>query len=121
MTATSPSTGQSSTTGPTPTPGPWTVELVGQDDLYGRVYISGHITSPLHTYCGNDRGRKDSITSPDSMTRADAYLIAAAPELLAALDRFLGDECECGQEGVLVPCAYCQGWAAVAKAKGGAS
>ena len=69
----------------THTPGPWTVEEIGQDDIYGHVYISGHITSPLHTYCGNTSARTDSIAAPDSMTRADAYLIAAAPDLLAAL------------------------------------
>ncbi len=59
------------------TPGPWKVEEVDG-------YITGHITAEAHTYCGNTVGRKDSVTAPDSMTRADAYLIAAAPDLLAA-------------------------------------
>jgi hypothetical protein len=69
------------------TPGPWAVEMIGQDDLYGHVYISGHVTSPLHTYCGNTVGRRDSIAAPDSMTWADAHLIAAAPLLLEALQK----------------------------------
>ncbi len=65
------------------TPGPWTVETQPSDT--GLDYITGHITSPLHTYCGNRVERADSITAPSSMTRADARLIAAAPDLLAAL------------------------------------
>lgn len=67
------------------TPAPWTVEIQ-ESDACESGYITGHITSPLHTYCGNTRGRRDSIADPASMTWADAHLIAAAPDLLAALE-----------------------------------
>jgi hypothetical protein len=65
------------------TPGPWTVETQPSDS--GGSYITGHITSPRHTYAGNRVSRRDSITDPNTMTRNDAYLIAAAPDMLAAL------------------------------------
>jgi len=65
------------------TPGPWHVEKMPSDAA--SEYITGHITSPLHTYCGNTVGRTDSITDASSMTWADAHLIAAAPDLLDAV------------------------------------
>ena len=66
------------------TPGPWTVEIQRSDTVESG-YITGHITSPLHTYCGNTKERRDSITAPGSMTWSDAHLIAAAPDLKDAL------------------------------------
>lgn len=71
-----------------PTPGPWTVETIPSDS--GGHYITGHITSPLHTYAGNTspRTRPESITSPDTMTKADAYQMAASPEMREACELF---------------------------------
>lgn len=43
------------------TQGDWELEIAD-------CYITGHIISPNHTYCGNKIARKDSITAPDSMT-----------------------------------------------------
>lgn len=72
------------------TPGPWTVETQPSDS--GGTYITGHVTSPLHTYAGNRARftRPESITSPDTMTKADAHLIAAAPEMYEALKHAIG-------------------------------
>ena len=63
--------------------------------------------------------------------KADAYLIASAPELLAALERLmdLDDHCDYADEPhpevcpgdppeVDGPCHWCQARAAIAKAKG---
>ena len=67
------------------TPGPWEVEFndVGES---GIRWITGHVTAKAHKYCGNSGpgARPDSVTHVSSMTAADAHLIAAAPDLLAA-------------------------------------
>lgn len=89
------------------TPGPW--EVIGNPP----TEIGAMMDTPDAIVVADTRLMHGT---PTPRQLADARLIAAAPDLLAALDRFLGDECECGQEGVLVPCAYCQGWAAIAKA-----
>lgn len=83
-------------------PGPWSVE-----DRDG--YITGHITAKEHTYCGNKRERRDSVTAPASMTHADAAFIAAArsdvPFLLGEVDRLSGqvravrELCDCWETG----------------------
>ena len=63
------------------TPGPWEVETLDG-------YITGHVISPNKNWAGNSapQTRRDSITGVDSMTAADARLIAAAPCTLAALE-----------------------------------
>lgn len=72
------------TKAPAFTPGPWIVETQPSDA--GGEYITGHVISPRHTYAGNKVSRRDSITDPNSMTRADAHLIAAAPDLYRSGD-----------------------------------
>lgn len=56
------------------------------------------------------------IQGGEDVSEQVARLLAAAPDLLNALDRFLGDVCECDAAGVTRPCAYCEGWAAYRKA-----
>lgn len=66
------------------TPEPWAVEWYDG-------YITGHVTSPHHDYCGNLVQRRDSVTAEPSMTAKDAAFIAAArtdiPALLAEVTR----------------------------------
>ena len=38
-------------------------------------------------------------------------------DLHHALDRFLGDECECDVPGAIGPCAYCEGWPIAERAR----
>lgn len=64
------------------TPGPWQVE-------YADGYITGHITSPQHSYAGNTASRTDSIFDENSLTADDAeFVIAlrnALPSIVTAL------------------------------------
>jgi hypothetical protein len=48
---------------------------------------------------------------------SNQQLLAAAPDLLAALEGFIDEDCYC-IEGVAHKCIYCVGHAAIAKAKG---
>ena len=89
------------------TPGPWTVndgEIVGGGFVLGMVY--GAI----------------SDVGSDHECHANARLIAAAPDLLAALKAMMDvqdstDDCWC-DDGVR-PCEACQCRAAIAKVEGG--
>lgn len=71
------------------TKGPWINETQPSDT--GGEYATGHVVSRHHTYAGNSapRTRRNSVTSPDTMTFADGEFIAHArtdiPLLLAAL------------------------------------
>ncbi len=62
------------------TPEPW--ESEERDG-----YITGHVTSKKHEYCGNTVARKDSVTDPSSMTADDSIFIAKSRTLLPAANR----------------------------------
>lgn len=93
------------------TPGPWTYkeitsdlggEVVSNDGQIARVWWVRHPSgTPVPT---NENGQ----------------LIAAAPDLLAALKDFYDEECHCAEEPVpkTTPCVQCVAGAAIAKAEG---
>lgn len=85
-----------------PTPGPWSV------DVHKNIVASGGLVAFPGIRAGFNQ-------------EANARLIAAAPELLAALQRILAHPnfrpCECGASN----CATTEARAAIAKATGGAS
>jgi hypothetical protein len=98
-----------------PTPGPWEHEPSTYDDLesYG-------------VWCGDGIGLVCTVYSglePAGSSEANARLIAAAPDLLAACEamfvHFPGCACDFGPIGG-PKCFPCKVRAAVAKAKGGA-
>ena len=85
------------------TAGPWCVhsgarglEIHPADDEHGENPIADVLTS-----------------------EADARVLAAAPELLAALEKILNDCPEAGENAVLSVDGYNKACAAIAKAKGG--
>lgn len=92
------------------TPGPWTIAYETED---GEIY--------------DDGVRIDSPEGPVAFNVIDysAHLIAAAPELLAALKQFLGPAgpngwpCYCGEPDMETDyCDYCAARTAIAKAEG---
>lgn len=99
------------------TPGPWTV--VPDPDEEGRLL---EISAPCHehpdcakTIVFGSRSSLRSSTGPNTM--ANAYLIAAAPDLLAALRAILTDSPETGFTGLTLENARAA-HAAIAKAEG---
>lgn len=66
------------------TPGPWNINW-GDGNVVTKVFADGVI---IGTVAG-DAARDDKGTFSDPKTRANARLIAAAPELLAALQDIL--------------------------------
>ena len=98
------------------TPGPWTLESVGSA-----------------FYVASDNGRPDAVNTDiakvyradtaDEEALADATLIAAAPDLLAALRLALAqiedlDACTDAEECSLQPDTMQAIWGAIAKAEG---
>ena len=84
-----------------PTPGPWetSVNDEGQWDV-----------------CAEGGGDMVADLSASEHGEADARLIAAAPDLLAALKAMFADACDCGPD---VHCRSCElGLRAIAKAEG---
>lgn len=57
------------------TQGKWNIETIPSDG--GGDYITGNITSPLHTYRGNSSSRGDVVCGGDTVTNRDAAFIAA--------------------------------------------
>jgi hypothetical protein len=100
------------------TPGPWRVKGSGRG-LILRIFSGDHddldteIATVFRSYC------------VDYDYEANARLMAAAPELLAALKRYLDNHCaNADAEGVgaLCECRFCLDTrAAIAKAEGGRS
>lgn len=82
----------------TPTPGPWTVGKINVADLDGfklsRLPISGGGYAIAAVWAGDAR-RRGPIMGLQEMHKANAHLIAAAPDMLAALheaaDYFAGE------------------------------
>lgn len=62
------------------TKGPWRHETHEGGQFGERTYSSGHVVADAHTYAGNSspRTRRESVTSPDTMTFADGEFIAHA-------------------------------------------
>jgi hypothetical protein len=91
------------------TPGPWRVEAVDAEGtlVYHRVMSAGYRVAGVYTIRG---GRGLSREESD----ANAHLIAAAPEMLAALEGILN----IGHTPDTWEVAHRIGRAAIAKAKG---
>ena len=97
------------------TPGPWSVDVLMHSDPNGDDYpseVEVGSDSGLHI-CGHDLGYNDDV---DVAIIANAHLIAAAPDLYAALDAL------CDREGDddldAVRAKWAAGRAALAKARG---
>ena len=95
------------------TPGPWTpIEQVTREPGEVRTWWE------VHAFASNGIGSKHVAHIP---SEADARLIAAAPDLLAALEDLVGYCDNCGGTGMVGdnPCRWCSpARAAIAKAKG---
>lgn len=84
------------------TPGPW---LVLRDPEVGGPLVATE-----------DVAIADVMEMEGGMSEANARLIAAAPDLLAALKAMFADACDCGPD---VHCRACElGLRAIAKAEG---
>jgi hypothetical protein len=95
------------------TPGPWAVDA----DAYPIFIYSESETWPLIDELGNEEGCKGAFIANTGDNKANARLIAAAPELLEALKDMLDgheDACTGYGEG-----AADKARAAIAKATGG--
>lgn len=104
------------------TPGPWNVDMweYPQDDR--RELVIQTATNRL-AVLDWDQGQDNPYTIADNEARANARLIAAAPELLAALE-YLTDLAAGPPGGVTIDqkrAAMDRARAAIAKAKGGAA
>lgn len=109
------------------TPGPW---FIDEDTLTIRSNAweasnqmgdyRGCIVADLKPALGATDQDDLSICRPHARaeTDANARLIAAAPELLAACERIVKGECTCADGGKGFVCDVCEAKAAVAKAKG---
>ena len=113
------------------TPGPLIAFGIMVSDAAERVGGWRCIQRQVETPRGRKIGDGRSIALIEG--EDDAKLFAAAPELLAALERMVDDcgfivfaqECECGENGNGFddkgrPCEHIQAARAIAKAKGGA-
>jgi hypothetical protein len=95
------------------TPGPWTIEQESGNEGEAEVIVSDKRTICWTADTWSDAEGEASITEED---RANGRLIAAAPELLAAL-KALVDAQVCRDDGK--DCAICEdAYAAIAKAEG---
>ena len=93
------------------TPGPWSITRTGFPDTYGpgtKKDIGPSVDELVCVTAGNDNGEKDM---------ANAYLIAAAPELLESLQRILEQVVETGTVNAI---EGERARATINKAKGGA-
>lgn len=95
------------------TPGPWSIGYYGDGD---GIFIAGTYGGPDPTYICSVRPDLRS-----SQSESNANLIAAAPDLLEALQDFManasGDEKSCGHSFECV-CRFDKAKAAIAKALG---
>lgn len=108
------------------TPGPWTSGSARTGRVFGADgYEVCDPTQGPHLHVDYDSDRGHWATTPgayvdrtDEEIEANANLIAAAPDLLAACRRILveDDGCSCSEGGY---CAWCLARAAIAKAEGG--
>lgn len=93
------------------TPGPWEVVLFFPDDCKDEGYwirdeINRNWIARVHRWNGAPR-------SPDATSKANAYVLAAAPDLLAAWEQFL-----VAKNADETTAAALAGLAAVQKARG---
>ena len=89
------------------TPGPWSYENCGRSSGHEEHITTRHDTLPnIAQVFGSKR------------SQADAALIAAAPDLYAALDRIVRNcrDADCGDH-CSNSCMFCQARAALAKAR----
>lgn len=99
------------------TPGPWRV--VGESGDSKRIYVESDMERDNWECL---RCEVDSDDCDYDMAHANARLIAAAPQLLAACERFCRNGiCSCADGGPGFVCDVCEGCAAIAAAKGGAA
>lgn len=93
------------------TPGPWKVNTIGQ-----------HWNNQLLTHIEVTFGVDGECVCDTVYEMADANLIAAAPELLEALQLVMseqsGGDKSCGHNGFTCTCPYDKAKAAIAKALG---
>jgi hypothetical protein len=95
------------------TPGPWRVESAGSESLISSGHWAGLATVVTHMREPDAAGRDRFI--PTDEGEANARLIAAAPELLAALEAIAAIPC-CHDS--MPECPRELAKAAIAKAKG---
>lgn len=105
------------------TPGPWGVDAAhiypSTNSIVG-YYVSVTDLSQEGGFNGRvAEAFANCVTGTDDVAMANAKLIAAAPELLAALQAVVNDDADSG-EGISVP-VFRQVIAAIAKASGSAS
>jgi hypothetical protein len=98
------------------TPGPWVADL----ETYPIMVRSQSETWPLVDELGNEEGRTGVFIANTGDNKANARLIAAAPDLLEALKVILRDHMAVHGVGDLeMQPALFQARAAIAKATGG--
>jgi hypothetical protein len=96
------------------TPGPWTLSPC---DDSSDIAIHGY-NDGQHQWIGDVVCDSDSWHATDANRNANAMLIAAAPDMLAALRTIVNDSPEPGEDAVLTVDGYNQACAAIAKATG---
>ena len=95
------------------TPGPWVADL----HIYPVMVSSQSETWPLVDELGNEEGRAGSFICNTGNNKANARLIAAAPELLEAAQDVLSHKR--GEDDWLILAIHCRALeAAIAKATG---
>ncbi len=98
------------------TPGPWVADL----HIYPVMVSSQSETWPLVDELGNEEGRAGSFICNTGNNKANARLIAAAPELLEAAQDVLSHKR--GEDDWLILAIHCRALeAAIAKATGSAA
>lgn len=120
------------------TPGPWEIARCKRGNLGDKlsemqpyiaiqsIAVNGNGPDATICYVEGQDGFKfggAGIIQQKVNNEANARLIAAAPELLEALEELVTDgECYCADYVAnKKPCGFCQARAAIAKAKGGTS
>ena len=100
----------------THTPGPWLIRE-------GDEWTTDIVTAEGNNECGDVMyWNVASYNRQRDEAEANAYLIAAAPDLLEALESLINDsECSCTFESAASGhnlCAFCEAKTAIAKARG---
>lgn len=101
-----------------PTPGPW--ELYVAEELVGNTWVESLPEGSIAIESRNGTGALgQAVAAVPFGNEANARLIAAAPELLEAIKRFLaGSVREQGAHSAECGCSLCAVFRAIAKADG---